>query len=63
LAANRPPIKRLRPVEVPTGLAYPRSIINLQLLPELADRIAGHYERHGIAWDADRRKSGWNDEI
>jgi 2-polyprenyl-3-methyl-5-hydroxy-6-metoxy-1,4-benzoquinol methylase len=32
-------------------------------MTELADRIAEHYERHAIAWDADRRKSGWNDEI
>jgi hypothetical protein len=32
-------------------------------MAQLADRIAQHYERHAIAWDADRRKSGWNDEI
>jgi SAM-dependent methyltransferase len=32
-------------------------------MAELADRIPQHYERHAIAWDADRRKSGWNDEI
>ncbi len=28
---------------------------------ELADRIAGHYERHALAWDADRRRIGWDD--
>lgn len=28
---------------------------------DLADRIIPHYERHAIAWDADRRASGWND--
>jgi SAM-dependent methyltransferase len=53
----------LRPVEVPTGLAHHRSIIHLQPMAELADRIAEHYEGHAIASDADRRKSGWNDEI
>jgi ubiquinone/menaquinone biosynthesis C-methylase UbiE len=26
-----------------------------------ADDIIAHYERHAIAWDADRRNSGWND--
>ena len=29
---------------------------------ELADRIIPHYERHAQAWDADRRKHGWNDK-
>ena len=29
---------------------------------ELADRIIPHYERHAHAWDADRRKHGWNDK-
>jgi SAM-dependent methyltransferase len=29
---------------------------------DLADRICGHYEKHAIAWDADRRNSGWNDQ-
>src|SRR5262249_33943091 len=24
--------------------------------------IMAHYERHAIAWDADRRNSGWNDK-
>jgi SAM-dependent methyltransferase len=28
---------------------------------DLAGRIIGHYEKHAIAWDADRRNSGWND--
>lgn len=27
----------------------------------LADRIIGHYERHALAWDADRRRLRWND--
>jgi|GraSoiStandDraft_16_1057320.scaffolds.fasta_scaffold195601_1 hypothetical protein len=27
-----------------------------------ADDITAHYERHAIAWDADRRTSGWNDK-
>jgi SAM-dependent methyltransferase len=27
----------------------------------LADRIVGHYERHALAWDADRRRLGWTD--
>jgi ubiquinone/menaquinone biosynthesis C-methylase UbiE len=29
---------------------------------DLPDRIIPHYERHAKAWDADRRKSGWNDK-
>ena len=29
---------------------------------EVADRIIGHYEKHGHDWDADRRGSGWNDK-
>lgn len=28
----------------------------------LADAIVGHYERHAVAWDADRRNGGWNDQ-
>lgn len=28
---------------------------------DFADRIIGHYERHATEWDADRRKSSWND--
>jgi SAM-dependent methyltransferase len=27
----------------------------------LAARIPNHYERHALAWDADRRRLGWND--
>lgn len=29
---------------------------------DLAGRIIEHYEKHAIAWDVDRRTSGWNDE-
>jgi 2-polyprenyl-3-methyl-5-hydroxy-6-metoxy-1,4-benzoquinol methylase len=28
---------------------------------DLARRIIGHYERHAVAWDADRNSSAWND--
>jgi SAM-dependent methyltransferase len=31
-------------------------------MTDLADEIVGRYERHAIDWDADRRKSCWNDE-
>jgi SAM-dependent methyltransferase len=31
-------------------------------MTDLADKIIGHYERHAIEWDADRRKSYWNDK-
>ena len=31
-------------------------------MTDLADMIVGHYERHAIEWDADRRKFGWNDK-
>lgn len=27
---------------------------------ELPDLIAGHYERHAVAWDKDRAGSAWN---
>jgi SAM-dependent methyltransferase len=27
-----------------------------------ADLIAGHYQRHALSWDADRRAAGWNDK-
>jgi len=27
-----------------------------------ADEIIGHYERHALSWDADRRVAGWNDK-
>jgi predicted TPR repeat methyltransferase len=29
---------------------------------ELSDNIIRHYEKHAAAWDADRRKAGWNDK-
>jgi len=28
----------------------------------LSDTIIPHYERHALAWDADRRRLGWNDK-
>ena len=31
----------------------------LTWMNELAARIVGHYERHAIAWDADRRRGDW----
>jgi trans-aconitate methyltransferase len=31
-------------------------------MKEHADRIIGHYEKHAIAWDADRRAAAWNDK-
>ncbi|HET7803908.1 MAG TPA: class I SAM-dependent methyltransferase [Pseudolabrys sp.] len=31
-------------------------------MSDLADRIPGHYEKHAVAWDADRRDGGWNDK-
>jgi ubiquinone/menaquinone biosynthesis C-methylase UbiE len=31
-------------------------------MDNFADRITDHYERHALAWDADRRNSGWNDK-
>ena len=31
-------------------------------MTDLADLIIGHYERHALAWDADRRATGWNDK-
>src|SRR5262249_43323997 len=30
-------------------------------MSNLADLITDHYERHALAWDADRRAAGWND--
>jgi SAM-dependent methyltransferase len=30
---------------------------------DLADSIVGHYERHAIDWDQDRRNSAWNDKV
>lgn len=29
----------------------------------LADRIAGHYERHAAEWDRDRQNGPWNDKV
>ena len=31
-------------------------------MPEPADRIIDHYERHARAWDADRQALGWHDK-
>ncbi|MBV8754528.1 MAG: class I SAM-dependent methyltransferase [Hyphomicrobiales bacterium] len=31
-------------------------------MSDLADLIPGHYERHALAWDADRRAAAWNDK-
>ena len=28
---------------------------------DLSQGIVAHYERHASDWDADRRRSGWND--
>jgi SAM-dependent methyltransferase len=33
------------------------------MMANLASRVVGHYEKHAIAWDADRRNSYWNDKI
>jgi 2-polyprenyl-3-methyl-5-hydroxy-6-metoxy-1,4-benzoquinol methylase len=30
---------------------------------DLASRIVGHYEKHAVAWDADRQNSYWNDKV
>jgi ubiquinone/menaquinone biosynthesis C-methylase UbiE len=32
-------------------------------MPDLADRIVGHYEKHAAAWDRDRQNSHWNDKV
>jgi hypothetical protein len=32
-------------------------------MTNLADIIVAHYEKHALAWEADRRNSGWNDKI
>lgn len=29
---------------------------------EMADRMIAHYERHALAWEADRRLADWNDK-
>lgn len=31
-------------------------------MEDAASRIVGHYERHGSAWDADRRAARWTDK-
>ncbi|QPF87868.1 class I SAM-dependent methyltransferase [Bradyrhizobium genosp. L] len=31
-------------------------------MPDEANQIVDHYERHALAWDADRRSAGWNDK-
>lgn len=32
-------------------------------MPDFADRIIGHYEKHAAAWDHDRQNSHWNDKV
>jgi predicted TPR repeat methyltransferase len=32
-------------------------------MTDLADTIIHHYEKHALAWEADRRSSGWNDKL
>jgi SAM-dependent methyltransferase len=34
-----------------------------RVMADLASRIVGHYAKHAVAWDADRRNSHWNDKI
>lgn len=31
-------------------------------MEDAANRIVAHYERHALAWDADRRAQNWNDK-
>jgi trans-aconitate methyltransferase len=31
-------------------------------MEDAANRIVGHYERHALSWDADRRAAGWIDK-
>jgi len=31
-------------------------------MSDLSERIISHYERHALAWDADRRGASWNDK-
>ncbi len=33
-----------------------------QRMDDLPDLIIGHYERHALEWEADRRNGGWNDK-
>jgi len=35
----------------------------LCFMRDLARLIIQHYERHALAWDADRRRSAWNDKL
>ncbi|HEY2532199.1 MAG TPA: class I SAM-dependent methyltransferase [Xanthobacteraceae bacterium] len=32
-------------------------------MPDLANRIVGHYEKHAAAWDRERQNSYWNDKV
>jgi SAM-dependent methyltransferase len=32
-------------------------------MPDFANQIIGHYEKHAAAWDLDRQNSYWNDKI
>jgi SAM-dependent methyltransferase len=32
-------------------------------MPDFADQIIGHYEKHAAAWDRDRQDSCWNDKV
>ena len=34
-----------------------------RVMADLARRIVGHYEKHAVAWDADRQIGYWNDKI
>ncbi|MET4388077.1 SAM-dependent methyltransferase [Bradyrhizobium sp. F1.4.3] len=31
-------------------------------MEDFANRIVGHYERHAVSWDADRRAAAWTDK-
>ena len=42
----------------PTGVTCPADFS----MNDAADLIIGHYERHALSWDADRRAAGWNDK-
>jgi SAM-dependent methyltransferase len=32
-------------------------------MPDFANRIVGHYQKHAAAWDRDRQNSHWNDKV
>ena len=32
-------------------------------MPDLANGIVGHYEKHAVAWDLDRQSNCWNDKV